>query len=74
MPIDIGRARAAKDVAKTELADIPGVVGIGLTKVGDDYGLKVNLRGKLPRGVKVPDRIAGVPVLVEVVGTIRKRG
>lgn len=73
MAISIEQARAAKDKAKAALAHIPGVVGIGLTKVGDDYALKVNLREKPPAGATVPQSIAGVPVTVEVVGTIRKR-
>ena len=73
MPITIDRARAAKGTAKAALARVPGVVGIGLTKVGDDYALKVNLREALPPGVRVPDDIEGVPVKVEVVGPIRKR-
>jgi hypothetical protein len=71
--ITIERARAAKAAAKQELGHVPGVSGVGLTKVGDDYALKVNLRDELPPGVKVPESIAGVPVQVEVVGTIRKR-
>lgn len=73
MAVTREQARAAKDAAKTELAEVPGVVGIGLTKVGRDYALKVNLRAALPGGVRVPSRIAGVPVQVEVVGEIRKR-
>ena len=73
MAITIEQARVAKAAAKSELAEVPGVVGIGLTKVGEDYALKVNLRAAPPRGVRVPERIAGVPVCVEVVGEIRKR-
>ena len=73
MTITIEQARAAKATAKTELARIPGVAGIGLTKVGDDYMLKVNLRAELPPGVRLPERIAGVSVCVEVVGEIRKQ-
>jgi hypothetical protein len=74
MPISMARARAAKDAAKRLLADIPGVVGIGVTKVGGEYALKVNLKAALPKGVAVPKRIEGVPVRAEVVGVIRKRG
>ena len=48
MPISIEEARAAKEAAKTELAGVPGVVGIGLTKLGDDYALKIKLRAALP--------------------------
>lgn len=73
MAVTIDQARQAKDSAKSMLADVPGIVGLGLTKVGEDYAVKVNLREELPDGVSVPKQIAGVPVLIEVVGTIRKR-
>jgi hypothetical protein len=73
MHIDLDCARAAKNLAKAALAAIPGVVGIGISKIGRSYGLKVNLNKKLPPGVEVPKTIGGVPVKVEVVGTIRKR-
>jgi hypothetical protein len=36
--------------------------------------LKVNLRQPLPPGASVPERIGEVPVRVEVVGRIVKRG
>ena len=74
MAVSITQARSAKQAAKTALAGLPGVVGIGVTKQGDDYAVKVNLQAALPAGVRVPPRIAGVPVCVEVVGPIRKRG
>ena len=73
MPISLERARAAKESAKALLAALPGVVGMGITKVGDDYALKVNLREPLPAGVSAPERIGEVPVCVEVVGRITKR-
>jgi hypothetical protein len=74
MPISLEQARAAKDSAKALLAALPGVVGVGITRVGEDYALKVNLREPLPAGVSVPERIGDVPVRVEVVGRITKRG
>jgi hypothetical protein len=74
MPISLAQARAAKDSARALLAALPGVVGVGITKVGEDYAVKVNLREALPPGVSVPERIGLVPVLVEVVGRITKRG
>lgn len=73
MAISLEQARAAKDTAKAALAHVPGVVGVGITKVGDDYALKVNLREALPKDTSVPGSIAGVPVTLEVVGPIRKR-
>jgi hypothetical protein len=72
--INLEQARAAKESAKALLAALPGVVGVGITKVGEDYALKVNLRAPLPRGVSAPERIGDVPVRVEVVGRITKRG
>ena len=74
MPITLEQARAAKESAKALLAALPGVVGVGITKVGEDYALKVNLRAPLPAGVSAPERIGDVPVCVEVVGRITKRG
>jgi hypothetical protein len=73
MPISLEQARAAKKSAKALLAALPGVVGVGITKVGEDYALKVNLSEALPEGVSAPERISDVPVRVEVVGKITKR-
>ena len=74
MPISLEQARAAKKSAKVLLTALPGVVGVGITKVGEDYALKVNLRAPLPAGMSVPERIGDVPVKVEVVGRITRRG
>jgi hypothetical protein len=60
--------------AKALLTSLPGVVGVGITKLGDDYAIKVNLREPLPTGVSVPERIGDVPVCLDVVGKITKRG
>ncbi len=73
MTITIVQARQAKQIAKTTLSELPEVVGIGISKVGVDYAVKVNLRVALPQNAGVPDQIAGVPVVCEVVGEIRKR-
>ena len=73
MPITLEQARAAKETAKVLLATLPGVVGVGITKMGEDYALKVNVRAPLQAGVSVPERIGDVPVCVEVVGRITKR-
>ena len=69
-PASTGR----EGVPKALLAQLPGVVGVGITKVGEDYALEVNLRAPLPAGMAVPERIGDVPVRVEVVGRITKRG
>ena len=64
-------ARAAKSKALANLAALP-LVGVGITRIGDGYGLKVNLSENVAKGA-VPEHVDGVPVLAEVVGTIRKR-
>jgi hypothetical protein len=74
MPITIDQARAAKEAAKKALADVPGLSGVGVTMLGNDYAVKVNLRAPLPAHVALPREIEGVPLHVEVVGGISKRG
>jgi hypothetical protein len=73
MTITLEQARAAKESAKALLAALPGVAGVGITKIGEDYALKVNLSAPLPSGVSAPKHIGDVAVLVEVVGRITKR-
>jgi hypothetical protein len=73
MAVTLQQARAAKGAAKKALAALPGVVGVGITKIGEDYALKVNLSAPLPKGVTAPERMGDVPVRFEVVGAIRKR-
>ena len=74
MAISLEQARAAKESAKAALAALPGVVGIGITKLGEDYAVKVNLEAPLPAGVSAPTHVGNVPVHVKVVGRITKRG
>jgi hypothetical protein len=74
MPVSLEQARAAKEAAKAILASLPGVVGVGITRIGEDYALKVNLREPLPADVSAPTRIGDVLVRVEIVGRITKRG
>jgi hypothetical protein len=65
------QARAAKSKAAPLLAALP-VVGIGITRIGDGYGLKVNL-SECVADSAVPEHVDGVPIKTEVVGAIRKR-
>jgi hypothetical protein len=66
-------ARAAKARALEIFGRLATVVGVGITRVGAGYGVKINLREPPAAGEALPDRVDGVPVRVEVVGTIRKR-
>jgi hypothetical protein len=69
---ELDRTRAAKPAALTVFTNIATVTGIGIIRMGDRYGLKVNLHA-LPPDAQWPAEIEGVPITVEVVGTVRKR-
>ncbi len=73
MPVTLAQARVARKRAKDELSALPGVTAVGISKVGDDYVLKVNLREPLPAGIVAPTQIAGVAVLCEVIGRVTRR-
>lgn len=64
-------ARAAKLKALALLSALP-VVGVGITRIGDGYGLKVNLSESVADG-SVPEHIDGVPIKLEVMEQLRKR-
>ncbi len=69
----LDEARAAKERAKSLLAGNSLVVGLGLIRVGDGYGVKVNLVSPPAADTRLPETINGVPVRIEVIGTIRPR-
>jgi hypothetical protein len=66
------QARAAKATALKIFSQLGQVVGVGLVKLGDGYGVKVNLQSH-PKTAALPSSVDGVPVTVEVTGPIRKR-
>jgi endonuclease YncB( thermonuclease family) len=68
------KVRAAQRKVIAQLAQVREVNGVGITRVGDGYGLKVNLAAQPKRQVQLPQEIDGVPIRVEVVGPIRARG
>lgn len=69
----LARARAVQKKARTQIGKLAPVSGVGITKVGGQYALKVNLASKPKRGATLPTAIDGVPVRTEVVGAIRPR-
>jgi len=70
-PLD--RARAAKARAHAVFSKLGDVVGVGITTIGSQYGLKINLASPPPTSSELPTEVDGVPVRVEVVGRLRKR-
>jgi len=69
----LDKARAAKERVKAAFAGKASVVGIGITRVGNGYGVKVNLGAPPEADANLPETIDGVPIRIEVVGPIRKR-
>ena len=65
------RARAAKARALEVFSKLGDVVGVGVTRIDDEYGIKVNLSSAAAGAL--PNEVDGVKVKVEVVGTLRKR-
>jgi hypothetical protein len=70
-PATLEQARAAKAKAESLLSRNRRVNGIGVTRRGKGWGVKVNLSGATR--ANLPSEIDGVPVLVELVGKIAKR-
>ena len=70
--ITLDQARAAQPKALAAIGRFAPVVGVGITRKGDCYALKVNLARPPHPNANLPEVIDGVPIRVEVVGIIRK--
>jgi hypothetical protein len=68
----LDQARAAKPRVLAVFERLAPVVGVGVTRLDGGYGVKVNLQAAPPEGTALPGTVDGVPVRVEVVGTLRK--
>ncbi len=69
----LDQARAAKSKVFDLCRARARVVGVGIAKVSDGYGLKVNLEEPPLPGVVLPAVVDDVPVRVTVVGKVRKQ-
>jgi len=70
MGVSLEQARKAKDALARTLAGTRGLVGLGITKIGDDYAVKVNFSAQPDE--PIPAALQGVPVQVAIVGKVRK--
>lgn len=66
-------AQRAKPLAVEEFSRFGEVVGVGVVRVGDGYGVKVNFRRSPSAGANLPTDVDGVPVSVAVVGIVRQQ-
>jgi hypothetical protein len=71
--VTLEEAQAAKKTARRLFETVGSVIGVGITRLGGEYAVKVNLSGPIAPGTEVPTEIDGVPVRVEVTGSIRAR-
>jgi hypothetical protein len=68
------KARAAKPRAEAAFRRMKAtVVGVGITRIDGGYGVKINIGEPPEAGADLPESVDGVPIRVEVVGTIRKQ-
>lgn len=71
--VSIERARAAKSEVMVRVASIPQVNGVGLARIDHGYAVKVNLSEPLERISAIPSEVNGVPILIDIVGSIVAR-
>jgi hypothetical protein len=71
--ISLEQAQAAKKIALRRFKKLGSVTGVGITRVGGEYAVKVNLSEPIDPGVTMPSEIDGVPLRVEVTGAIKAR-
>jgi hypothetical protein len=69
--VTLEAARLVKDKALEHASRQGLVVGVGITKVGSDYAVKVNFSAQ-PQGAP-PAEIDGVPIVYETVGPLTPR-
>jgi hypothetical protein len=73
MATTIDKARRAKAKARSLAEAVAIVTGVGLTKVGSAYAVKVNVERANAALAKLPKSINGVSVVYEATGTIKPR-
>ncbi|MCZ6699236.1 MAG: hypothetical protein O7D94_09930 [Planctomycetota bacterium] len=66
-------ARAVKDKAARVLGQFGLVSGVGITRKDGAYAVKVNLESEPQAAGELPKQIDGVPIVIRVVGRIRKQ-
>lgn len=71
--ITLQKARAAKAAVLKEFRRLPNLTGVGISKVAGEYAVKINLSAPMAEGTQLPAEIEGVPITIEVTGTIGKR-
>ncbi len=71
--LELERVRAAKEEGKRVFERHGTLAGIGITRVGERWALRVSFAAPPRDPLLLPQEIAGVPVVVRVVGPVRKQ-
>ncbi len=66
-------ARGAKEKVKQIFSQFGTVNGIGLTRMGEHYAIKVNFESEPHDQDHMPCEVEGVPVVVRVIGSLHKQ-
>lgn len=69
----LDKAQAAKRTAVQRFAKLGTLAGVGITRVDGRYAIKVNLSKPPDVDFELPTEIDGVPIRVEITGTVRPR-
>ena len=72
-PVTLEQARAAKAAVLKRFQKLGIAAAVGITRIGDEYAVKVNVSEQPVRAFKLPAKIDGVSIRVEVTGTIRSQ-
>ena len=70
---ELDAARAVKQKARSVFVRFGEVTGVGITRQGDRYAVQVDLESEPADRDKLPDQIDDVPIVVRVVGQVRKQ-
>lgn len=73
-PGTIEAARAVKAKARELIEALVPVEGVGITRVGDAYAVKINVAQDIDAKLAIPEEVDGVPIVVQVTGRVRKQG
>lgn len=71
--LEVAAARDAKKKAKEIFQGLGSIHGIGLTRQGDHYAVKVSFEAEPQDWSRVPKDIDGVPMVVRVIGPLHKQ-
>lgn len=66
-------ARNAKEKAKEIFSRFGFINGVGLTRQGEGYAVKVNFASEPRDRSDMPNAIEGIPVIIDVVGPLHKQ-